>query len=245
MHIIAHRGASGYAPENTKAALIKAIEQGADMIEFDVHVLPSGEVILMHDHRVNRTTDGLGYVLHQTFEALRLLDAGENEQVPTLDEALDCINRRVRVDIELKGPRSAKAVAAIIRRRLEQDWEAADFLVSSFNHHELQEFKQLMPQIDIVALQDSIPLDYAAFGEELGVVFVAPSDEFVNETYVADAHRRGIGVYVWTVNDPEEVERLYHMGVDGIFTDYPKIAQQTVVALSRSGVGKLKAGSSI
>jgi glycerophosphoryl diester phosphodiesterase len=103
--------------------------------------------------------------------------------------------------------------------------------VSSFNHPQLQEFKQLMPTIDISALQDSLPLTHAAFGVVLGAVAVSPSDEFVDEDYVADAHRRGLKVYVWTVNDPEEIERLYHMGADGIFTNYPDIAHQTITKL--------------
>jgi glycerophosphoryl diester phosphodiesterase len=77
LKIIAHRGASGYAPENTLAAFRKAIQMGADMVEFDVHALSSGEVVLMHDHRVNRTTNGKGYVLKHSFADLRLLDAGD------------------------------------------------------------------------------------------------------------------------------------------------------------------------
>ncbi len=234
MKIIAHRGSSGYAPENTIRAIKKAVEQGADMVEFDVHALPSGEVILMHDHRVNRTTNGLGYVLHHKFDDLRLLNAGDNERVPTLDEALDCINRKIRTNIELKGPGSAQAVATILSRRLQNGWQSSDFIVSSFNHRQLQEFKQRMPGIDISALQDSLPLDHAAFGDVLGAVAVSPSDEFVDEEYIADAHSRGLQVYVWTVNDPEEITRIYHMGADGIFTNYPDVARSTIAELQKT-----------
>jgi glycerophosphoryl diester phosphodiesterase len=230
MKIIAHRGASGYAPENTIAALKKALQYNIDMIEFDVHALPSGETILMHDHRINRTTDGTGYVLQHTFADLRHLDAGEKEIVPTLNEALDLINRQVRVNIELKGPQSTQAVANIIQKYLDQDWEPEDFLVSSFNHHELQEFKSLMPNIDIAALLDAIPLTYAAYGQELGATAVCPSDEFINEAYVDDAHKRGLRVYVWTINEPEEIDRMRDLGVDGIFTNFPDIARQVVTS---------------
>jgi glycerophosphoryl diester phosphodiesterase len=103
--------------------------------------------------------------------------------------------------------------------------------VSSFNHHELHEFKQLLPGIAIVALQDGVPLRYAAFAEELQAVAIGPGHEFINKTYVDDAHKRGMKVYVWTINHPDEVARMYRMGVDGIFTDVPDIARQAAEAL--------------
>lgn len=206
---------------------------GADMIEFDVHALPSGEVILIHDHRVNRTTNGKGYVLEHDFGGLRALDAGQGELIPTLTEVLDFVDRRVPVNIELKGPDSAKSVAKIVAAHIRSGWQPADFMISSFDHSDLQEFKRLMPGIRVAALQDCIPLHYAAFAEELQAMAIGPSDEFVNKAYVDDAHKRGIQVYVWTVNDPEEVARMYHMGVDGIFTDVPDIARQVAEALGK------------
>jgi glycerophosphoryl diester phosphodiesterase len=231
MKIIAHRGASGYAPENTIAALKEALRQKPDMIEIDVHALSSGEVVLMHDHRLDRTTDGTGYMLNQTFTDLRLLNAGKGESVPTLNQALDLINRRVRLNIELKGPGSVGAVAEVMTTYMNRGWQPDDFLVSSFNHHELKEFKRLMPSIDIAALLDAIPLDYAIYGEHLGAVAICPSDEFINKAYVDDAHKRGLEVYVWTVNDSVEVERMCRLDVDGIFTNFPDTARQTVTSL--------------
>ena len=225
MKIIAHRGASGYAPENTILAFEKAIEMGADMIEFDVHALSTGEVVLIHDHRINRTTNGIGYVSQLSFDGIRRLDAGSGELVPTLQEVIERVNRRVPINIELKGPRSSGAVAKIITHYIRLGWQTSDFLVSSFDHHELLAFKSLMPSIDVAALMDALPLEYAAFAERLQAVAVCPGDEFVNEVYVADAHNRGLQVYVWTINDPEEMERMAAIGVDGIFTDFPDIAR--------------------
>jgi glycerophosphoryl diester phosphodiesterase len=232
MRIIAHRGASGYEPENTLAAFRRAIDMRADMIEFDVHVLTSGEVVLIHDLRVNRTTNGRGYVAHHQFEEIRRLDAGTGEVIPTLQEALEVINRQALVNIELKGPHSAEPVARILRKYLAKGWQASDFLVSSFNHPELLEFKQLMPTIDIAVLSGDVPLGYASFAEELEAVAVNPGDEFVSPEYVTDAHQRGMSVYVWTVNDPEEIERMHEIGVDGIFTNYPDVARQTIDSLA-------------
>lgn len=232
MRIIAHRGASGYEPENTLAAFRRAVDMSADMIEFDVHVLASGEVVIMHDLRVDRTTNGRGYVAHYRFEELRGLDAGKGEVIPTLHEALDIIDRQVPVNIELKGPHTAAPVADILRNYLDKGWLPADFLVSSFNHWELLRFKQQMPMIDVAALSGDVPLGYALFAEELGAVAVNPGDEFVSPEYVTDAHQRGMSVYVWTVNDPEEIERMHAIGVDGIFTNYPDIARQTIDSLA-------------
>jgi glycerophosphoryl diester phosphodiesterase len=99
MKIIAHRGASGYEPENTLASFRKAIQLGADMVEFDVHALPTGEVVLIHDHRLNRTTNGRGYVLKQSFDELRSLDAGAGESIPTVEEVLRLVDRQLPVNI--------------------------------------------------------------------------------------------------------------------------------------------------
>jgi glycerophosphoryl diester phosphodiesterase len=233
MKVIAHRGARGYLPENTLSALKKAIEQGADMLEFDVHALHSGEVVIMHDHRLDRTTNAVGYLLDHKFDDLRALDAGEGEKIPTLQEVLDFVNRRVPVDIELKGTDSAKPVAKIITAYLQKGWQPSDFIVSSFNHHELHTFKLLLPQIEIAALQDAIPLNYAAFAEDLHATIVGPGHEFVSKAYVDDAHGRGLKVFVWTINHPDEIKRMKDMGVDGIFTDVPDTSLQTVAALSK------------
>lgn len=235
MRIIAHRGASGYEPENTLAAFRRAIELRADMIEFDVHALSSGEVVLIHDHRVDRTTSGKGYVLGHAFDELRRLDAGTGEVIPTLQEALDLIDHQVPVNIELKGPHCADAVAGIVKQYLTKGWRTTDFMVSSFDHPELLRFKRLMPQIDIAVLSGHVPVSYASFAEELQAVAVNPGDEFVSRAYVDDAHKRGMRVFVWTVNHPDEVERMYTIGADGIFTNYPDVARQTIDTLMMAG----------
>lgn len=182
MKIIGHRGAKGYAPENTLASFKRALDLGVDMIELDVYVLPSGEVVLMHDHKVDRTTNGKGYIYEKNFEDVRALDAGNGEIVPTLQEALDLIDKRVPVNIELKGPGTARAVAKIISEYISaHKWHADHFIVSSFNHHELREFLRRLPNIAIGALMDGIPLDYAAFAQQLGAKIVSPGHEFVTK----------------------------------------------------------------
>ncbi|MDD5342518.1 MAG: glycerophosphodiester phosphodiesterase family protein [Patescibacteria group bacterium] len=219
---IGHRGACGYEPENTLRSFRKAIELGVEMTEFDVYVCATGELVVIHDDKVDRTTNGTGYVFKKTFSELRQLDAGQGEKIPTLEEVLDVINRKAKVNIELKGVGTAKPVAeTIIRYQKEKGWLIDDFLVSSFNHHELKAFHDLLPEIPIGALITGIPLNYAEFAEKLGAQFVNVSMEFVTREFVDDAHQRGLKIAVFTVNEPDDFELIKAMGVDGVFSNFP------------------------
>src|SRR6056297_2287931 len=100
---IGHRGAMGYEPENTLRSFKKAIELNVDMVELDVYVCSSGELVVIHDDKVDKTTNGKGYVSEKSFDELRKLDAGMGEKIPTLQEVLDLIDKRAKVNIELKG----------------------------------------------------------------------------------------------------------------------------------------------
>ena len=219
---IGHRGACGYEPENTLASFKKAIELDVDMVEFDVCVCKSGEIVVIHDDKVDRTTNGKGYVIGKTLEELRTLDAGNGEKIPTLIEVLDLIERKVKVNIELMGRGIAKSVSEIINEYVSKNgWHYEDFFVSSFNHYELQKFSQINSDVKIGALIYGIPLGRTEFVEELNSYSVNPSLEFVDKEFVEDAHKRGLKVFVYTVNDPDDIERMKKMGVDGLFSDFP------------------------
>lgn len=219
--VIGHRGARGHAPENTLLAIDTGIRLGSHMIEIDVQ-LHSGELIVIHDLRVDRTTNGQGRVDALSIDELRALDAGQGQRIPTLGEVLDLVEGRVPVNIELKtGAGTAEAVAAHLLRRLEADATPEQFLVSSFHLPELYEFRQLLPQVPIGVLLCGVPLDWAACAAELQAECVNLSDEFVDERLVADIRNQGRRVYVYTVNEPEDMQRLRGMGIDGVFTDYP------------------------
>ncbi|HMH70074.1 MAG TPA: glycerophosphodiester phosphodiesterase family protein [Candidatus Saccharimonadales bacterium] len=226
MKIIGHRGACGHEPENTLASFKKALELGVDMIELDVYSLKDGELVVIHDDKVDRTTNGTGYVADFIFEELRSLDAGNGEKIPLLGEVLDLINGQVPVNIELKGVGTAGHVAKLINRyRTEKRWPNDLFLVSSFNHVELAEFTRHMPAIKTGALIVGIPLTYAAFAQELGSVSVNLDAEFITREFVEDAHERNLEVFVFTVNDERDVRRLRDLGVDGIFSNFPDRAR--------------------
>ena len=220
--VIGHRGARGHAPENTLLGIDTGIALGAPWVEFDVQLHPSGALLVFHDLTLDRTTNGSGFLADQPLAALRALDAGAGQIIPTLQEVLDLVDQRVGVNIELKSAGgTAEAVAAVIRSYVGAGWPVDKFLVSSFHLPELWEFKQLVPEIPIGALLCGVPLDWAGCALELGAATLNLSSEFVDPRLIADAHAHGIKVYVYTVNDVAEMRLLRGMGVDGVFTDHP------------------------
>ena len=222
MLTIGHRGAQGYMPENTLSSFQKALDLKVDMVELDVCFCKTGELIVFHDERLERTTNGSGYIFDKTISELKSLNAGNGQQIPTLEEVLDLVNKRAGVNIELKVEHSAKAVADIIENYiLNKGWAEEMFLVSSLNHHELSELKKIMPKIKIDASFFGNPIDYAKFGSDLGAWSVSLTMEFVNQEFIDDAHTRGLKVIVYTVNYQEDIKRMKSLGVDGVISDFP------------------------
>jgi glycerophosphoryl diester phosphodiesterase len=218
---IGHRGASGYAPENTLASFKKAVEIGVDGVELDVRITKDGELVVIHDAWVNRITNGWGRVSEKTLNELKQLDAGNGEKIPTLQEVLDLINRKVQVHIELKGKNTARPVAKIIEEYIKKKgWKYNDFFVSSFNHNELMIFKRKIPQIKIGALIVGVFIHYDRY-IALGAYSINMWSKLVRKPVVENAHKRGLKVFVYTVNSEEEMERMKNLGVEGIFTNFP------------------------
>ncbi|MDN3653006.1 glycerophosphodiester phosphodiesterase family protein [Thalassotalea ponticola] len=221
MLVVAHRGASGHEPENTLLAIEKALEMNVDAIEIDVH-WADGELIVIHDRNVGKTTNGQGLLSKLTFAEIRQLDAGKGQRVPTLDEVLQLINGQCPVNIELKADKTVVPTLALIEKAIKDyHFDYNKFLVSSFNHHLLFQVKTLNPAIHVGALTASCPLDYAAFAEKLSAYSVHIDVDFINKAFVDDAHQRGMKVFVYTVDDEDDIIEMHHLGVDGIFSNYP------------------------
>jgi glycerophosphoryl diester phosphodiesterase len=219
--VIGHRGARGHAPENTLLGFDTAMCLGAHWVELDVQ-LHEGALLLMHDLRLERTTNGKGRLDELSLAQLRALDAGKGQQIPTLQEALTLIDQRIGINVELKTwGGTGTEVARVLREAVEQGWPLEKLQVSSFHLPELYEFHDLAPEIPIGVLLCGVPLDWAGCAVELGANSLNISDEFVDERIIADAHERGLKVFVYTVNHPDEIARMKAMGIDGIFTDYP------------------------
>lgn len=219
--IFAHRGAKGYEPENTLSSFAKALELGASWIELDVYLVED-ELIVFHDDRLERATNGQGYVTEASLEYLRSLDAGLGQQIPLLTEVFDLVDGKAGFNLELKGPGTAASVARLIKQRLTTSkWCRDQFVVSSFNHPELLAFTQMMPEIRVGVLTANIPLGYGEFAEPFHAWSIHASVDCVNREFVDDAHQRGMRVFVYTVNHLDDYHRLRNMGVDGIFSDFP------------------------
>jgi Glycerophosphoryl diester phosphodiesterase len=220
--VFGHRGAAGHAPENTLLALDRGIMLGADWLEFDVQLHPQGELLLFHDLRLERVSRASGDFARTPLRRLRQLRLGQDQGIPTLDEALDLIDNRAGINVEIKRAEgTGLAVADCLRRRQAMGWPAERMLVSSFHLPELREFHEAAPEIPIAVLLYGVPLDYACCAAELEPAAVHLSAEFLDLRMIADAHAHDIRVHVYTVNEPEEMLRLHALGVDGIFTDYP------------------------
>ncbi|MFP5357977.1 MAG: glycerophosphodiester phosphodiesterase [Gammaproteobacteria bacterium] len=220
--LIGHRGARGLAPENTLLGIETAIQAGVDAVEFDVQLHPDGELLLLHDLRVDRSTNGQGALRELPLATLRALDAGRGEAIPSLEQALERIDRRVWVNIELKTwDGTAQAVAAVLERFLARGWQPQDFLVSSFHLPELAAFRARLPQVPVGALYCGVPLDGCAQALALGAQSLNLADEFLDAELVREARARGLRVYAYTVNAPEALPALRALGLSGVFTDYP------------------------
>ena len=215
---IGHRGASGHAPENTLKAFELAIKMGCLWIELDVYCV-DGELVVIHDDDVDRTTNGSGAVMSLGFSALRQLDAGHGERIPTLQEVLDLCDRRIGVNVELKGPDTALPVSELLNSALKDGWHQDQFLLSSFNHKELT---QADPNFNRGALFYKAA-DYVSRAQSLGAKTINLDHKLVDETIVIEAHDQALKVFVYTVNTRDEMQVLKDMGVVGVFTNFPDL----------------------
>ncbi len=230
--VIAHRGFSGQAPENTLASFKKAIELGSDMIELDVRFSKDGQVVVIHDNTIDRTTNGRGKVADYTLKELKQFDAGSwfapqfsGEQIPTLKEVLELAKGRIRVNIEIKNESLGQyAVTDLADRALQEVKEAemADQIIfSSFYPSALTRIKQRDPRI-WVALLYSRSWNYLpeiTGGNPFSVLNLRNS--YLTKGKIATIHQKGMKVNVYTVNSEEEMQQFVEWGIDGIITNRP------------------------
>lgn len=231
---IAHRGASGYAPENTMPAFDKAVDMKSDLFEIDVQLSEDGEVVVIHDTTVDRTTDGSGKVKDHTLEELRSLDAGSwfgeefaGEPIPTLDEVLDEFRGKSGILIEIKSPSlypgiEQKVADALKERNMDKP-NNNKIIVQSFNHESVQTFHDILPSVPVGVLiyqqenlTDEKLKEFSSYAE-----YVNPGKHLVNADLVDRIHDLEMEIHPWTARDRESVKMLKEAGVDGIITDYP------------------------
>ena len=234
---LAHRGANRQAPENTLAAFRLAEAQGADGIELDVRRCRSGELVVIHDARVNRTTNGKGYVRAKTLDELRELDAGAyfhtryaKEPVPTLDEVLHWSRGRLRLNIEIKSmARANSGFEAALVRMLHRHRATNQCLISSFNPLVLRRLARLDHRIATALLIDrrwrvrrsELPLSRITGVNGLNIHL-----RLAREPFLQKCRHAGLRVMVWGANRRDDLERLIRLGVDGIITDEPLLLRK-------------------
>src|SRR5690554_2397439 len=200
MLIIAHRGASAVAAENTLAAFEEAVQAQADAIELDVYQVEN-QLYVFHDRHLTRLTSSTGRFSDLSKEQVQALLVHGQHPIPTLEEALAYIAGRTALNIELKGPVVCAQICRMLEKAIkEYGFTEQSLLVSSFNHHWLRELKQARPQTRIGALTASCPLTYAAYASELKAHSANIDINVVTAEFVADAHARGLAVYVYTVD---------------------------------------------
>ena len=219
---VGHRGAKGYAPENTLASFRKALELKVDMFELDVRLCRSGELVVLHDETVDRTTDGSGAAGELTLSRLKKLDAGQGEKIPTLEEVLELAAGKCGINIELKVENTEQPVAGIIARSVAAGvWTYGHFLISSFDHDKLRRIGALDPRIRIGPLVTDIPGDFLKTARELRAWSVHVAKEYLNSGKVKEFHEAGLKVIAYTAYSSTEIGRLKALGADGIVSDYP------------------------
>lgn len=222
---IAHRGGplmnNAPLPENSLAAISRALDAGVDAVEIDIYQI-EGELLVTHDRRLGRVVSGQGIITEQPLAYLRQQTLANGEPIPTLNDVLALVKDRAMLNIEIKGLGCVPA----LKRQLDtfvQDYQLSyeHYIVSSFDHQQLYESLQVLPQVKRAALIEGIPLDYAQCCEPLKAYAFNTHLSFITPELLADAARRGLKNWVYTVNHEEDWRWLASLGVDGVFTDVP------------------------
>ena len=242
--VIAHRGGLGLNPENTLAAFKKAEELGADIIELDIHTSKDGQLVIMHDETIDRTTDGSGKVRDYTLSELKGFDAGyrwtadsgktfpfraKGLQIPTLAEVLSEIkNTAIIIEIKQSKPSLIKPLCELIKKHgLENK-----VIVASFSNKALLEFRSAFPQVATSTTKSEAVKFFilnqfylAGFYSPAAVALQVPEyyqgTKIVTERFIKTAKKQNIEVHAWTINDEADMKRMISLGVEGIVTDYP------------------------
>ncbi|MBT2573987.1 glycerophosphodiester phosphodiesterase [Bacillus sp. ISL-51] len=231
MYTIAHRGASGYAPENTFAAFDIAADMNADLIELDVQLTKDGHIVVIHDDKVDRTTDGSGFVKDFTLKELQALDAGswfspefKGERIPLLEEVLKRYHPKIGLLIELKGHPSQVGLEKAVGQLLGRFSFSIHHIVQSFSIKSIQTFHDMYPSVPTAIITrpsfgmfSRSQLDaYKSVANYVNIKYTR-----LNRFLISTAHKNGLKVFAWTVRNQKTAAKLQDMAVDGIVTDYP------------------------
>ena len=235
--IWAHRGASGFAPENTMPAFECAVREGADGIELDVQSTRDGALVVIHDERVDRTSDGTGYVRDMSLQELLKLNFNRNfpeygtVRISLLQEVLEfCRTEKLSLNIELKNGMydypglEAAVVEAVAKAGMEEQ-----VIYSSFNHYSIERLGAIAPEAKRGILYSDRWINVPAYGKRLGVNALHPALWHLDDAaLIRNAHDKGLSVHVWTVNETDDMKRCHRLGADAIITNFPGRCRKAV-----------------
>ncbi len=215
---IGHRGARAYEPENTLRSFKKALELGVNAVEVDVRKTKDNEIVVIHDPEVERTTNGKGLVADLTLKDIKNLVTEKGEKIPTLEEALEFLDKKVKILIELKESGFEEKLLKSIREKELQK----NVIIVSFVEDALKKIRALDKEVEtgLIYVKHKNPISAAL---ELKANYLLSLYRFTHTANVQKAHENGLKVIVWTVNKPEEVAEYLKKGVDGIASDRPDI----------------------
>ena len=215
---IGHRGARAYEPENTLRSFKKAVEMGVDAVELDVRKTKDGQLVVIHDTDVKRTTDGEGLVSKLTLKEIKGFSAEKGEKIPTLTEALDFLDKKVKIVVELKEAGVEEQVLVEVR----EHGLRKNVVLVSFLEDALRRVRELDKEVEtgLIYVRHKNPVKAAL---DLEASYLLPLYRFTHTANVQKAHENGLKVIVWTINKPEEVAEYVKKGVDGIASDKPDI----------------------
>ncbi len=240
MQVWGHRGADGwdvqYAPENTLPSFQKAIDMGADGIEFDVQLTKDGEIVICHDEKIDRTSDGKGWLKDYTLQELKRFNFSKPHpeygfvEIPTLKELLALIKpTNLALNIELKtgliyyDELEEKTVQLVQKYDMEER-----VIYSSFNHYSLQKLKKQYPEAQIGLLMSDSFVDVPDYPKRLDAIAVHPPVRVLTKEYIDQCHEHGLKVHTWTVDNRDQMREVITMGVDAFITDCPDNGRRIV-----------------
>lgn len=215
---IGHRGAGGHAPENTLAAIERGIALHAHLVEFDVRATSDGQLVLLHDATLDRTTNGHGPIANQFWSNVKQLTGGDGRPLPILADALRATSGRTGVMIEIK----AEGIAKQICRTVQEVQLSGPVIYASFLHDELLAIRRENHQAQTMALIEAVPINRTAFATDAQATHVGVAFETLTPSFLKSLHDHSLQVFVYTVNEPADIKTAKAMGVDGIISDYPE-----------------------
>jgi len=230
--VFGHRGCAGLEPENTIRAFKRAIDLGVDLIEFDVRMTRDKKLVVIHDEKLDRTTNGIGFVKDFNFAEIRKFDAGKGEKIPSLEETINFLkNKKPIIVIEIKEPETTEKILEIIKKEKLED----KVLIVSFWLDALKKLKKIDPKIKTGVLFGKKVKNMISLIKEIKADGLGLEYHSIDKEIVKDCHKENFKINAWTVNEFEDIRKMIKLGVDIISSNYPN----RVLAILKKKKGRL------